>query len=343
VDQSDFAYLQLCLTVGYDLIGDPVSVTCECDNADADRDGDVDEADEDAFVLCAAGPAVTPDANCGLGEGMSMPESPGDEMLRIDGAILAMDSDGLLDEPMEPEPEPTPVANVSASFVLHSSGTSTVNVPAEGGTVVVDLVITTDSPILGWEGIVGVNAANVVSINASDWSDKANVLFSYGFPGYELTSYYNCTLVDWLLIRFADESAVAEPNSWWVGGVLAEGVSIEQGTDPNALLEPLTTASATGYGMDAVAGPIALDYQELFLSDQYGNFFVAANHIGAVAQTVLPAGANTVATLSLQVEGVAGTYDLRFVDGIFVEQSDQLVTSWPLFEETAFQIIVGGQ
>jgi hypothetical protein len=52
VDQSDFSFLQTCLT------GRGVTYTPACGPADLDRDGDVDEMDVDSFRACMSGPAI---------------------------------------------------------------------------------------------------------------------------------------------------------------------------------------------------------------------------------------------------------------------------------------------
>jgi len=79
--------------------------------------------------------------------------------------------------PQQGAATPPPGANVSAQWVVHGTGATTVTLPAGGGTVAVDLVVTTDAPIWGFEGKPAVDAAGVVSINSADWTELDNVLF----------------------------------------------------------------------------------------------------------------------------------------------------------------------
>jgi len=69
VDQADFAILQQCYTGSADghppIPSDPSYCGCFDRGSDSPGDGDIDAYDVGAFELCAGGPGVPADANCG--------------------------------------------------------------------------------------------------------------------------------------------------------------------------------------------------------------------------------------------------------------------------------------
>jgi hypothetical protein len=212
-------------------------------------------------------------------------------------------------------------AGVSARFVVHGTGESTVTLPAEGGTVVVDLIVSTDAPIIAFEATpaagptaeaMGQPAADVIAINTAGWSARDNVLASYDTEGSESPSAptaeamgqpysgYDFTVMGWMLVYGEGDLAYAEDD-------------IVEGTDPAVLLEQdppdLLTAS---HDLDPLAGPISVPS---------GDWFTAPAPLGGIVSEALPAGETVVATLSLTVSGYPGTYNLILTGGTFVDDA----------------------
>jgi len=218
-------------------------------------------------------------------------------------------------------------ANVSASMVLHETGATAVTLPAAGGTIAVDLVITSDGPIWGFEGKLAVNAANVVSINAGDWTELENVLFSNGIPGHDVSSFYDLTVMDWLWVRLTPDGSDV----------------IDSGTDVETLLQPdlpLTssqdvkgppTAWTLTYSLAEVNGPI---------NTPAGDWFTTTANIGGATRELLPPGQTTLATLSLTVSGAPGTYHLTLTDGLFTDESFRSV---PMLNGPTLEVVVQNQ
>jgi len=209
---------------------------------------------------------------------------------------------------------PRTLANVSASLVLHDTGATSVILPATGGTISVDLVVTTDTPIWGFETRLAVDAANVVSIDSADWTELDNVLFSHDVDGHNQSSHYDLTVMDWLWVRFTPDGTDAT----------------EWGMDVDSLLgaDPPTTWTLTN-SLAAVDGPIAAPA---------GNLFTTTASIGGATQQLLPVGQTAVATLSLTISGTPGTYHLTLSDGSFINEA---MASVPMIGGPELEIIVG--
>jgi hypothetical protein len=80
----------------------------------------------------------------------------------------------------------------------------------------------------------------VISINAADWTELENVLFSEGVPGHSLASSCDLTVLDWLWVRFNPDGS--EVTDW--------------GADVSTLLQPdPPTAWAMAENLAAVNGP----------------------------------------------------------------------------------------
>jgi len=60
------------------------------------------------------------------------------------------------------------------------------SVPANGGTVVVDVVVASADPIRNWDVVPAVDAANVVSIDATGWTAQAELLAWAGLSNQPL-------------------------------------------------------------------------------------------------------------------------------------------------------------
>jgi hypothetical protein len=93
-----------------------------------------------------------------------------------------------------------------ASFVLHDSGASTVTLGPQGGTITVDLVLSSQQSLLGFGGRLGASAAEVVSFDASetapaitlagDWAPVATASQSSDEPALILLSVLTSQPVD---------------------------------------------------------------------------------------------------------------------------------------------------
>ncbi|HPD31256.1 MAG TPA: hypothetical protein PLL20_14790, partial [Phycisphaerae bacterium] len=254
----------------------------------------------DNTVVCSGGSMTM-----GISQSMSMAER-GDQTQELTLLALLQQqlAAGLL----------SPTANVSARWVVHGTGATSVTLPAGGGTVAVDLVVATDAPIWGLEGRLAVDAANVVSINSADWTELDNVLFSHRVDGHNQSSYYDLTVMDWLWARMTPDGSDV----------------IDSGTDVEALLAPdpptawtLTNSLATVDG--AIATPA-------------GDLFTTTASIGGATRQLLPVGQTAVATLSLTISGTPGTYHLTLNDGSFINED---MASVPMVGGPELEIIVG--
>ena len=229
----------------------------------------------------------------------------------------------------------TPSANVSAQWVVHGTGATSVTLPAEGGTVAVDLMVTTDAPIWGFEGKPAVDAANVVSIDSADWTELDNVLMSYGQtvtsaeeaasqPPTTLASYYDLTVMDWLWVRLTPDGS----------DVTAWGMDVDSllGADP-------PTVWALTQDLTAVNGPIATPTAEPPIQSQESvQWFTTTASIGGVTREPLPAGQTTLATLALTISPEPGTYHLTLTDAQFV---DTIHVTHPATTGQPLVIVVG--
>jgi hypothetical protein len=201
-------------------------------------------------------------------------------------------------------------AGPSVYLLEHESGESNLSLPAEGGTILVDLIVSHEASIGGVQGKVAVDAAGVVSIDADDWTDADNVLFSYGVPGYSVDSFYDFTAIDWYLVH---------PDG-----------HMEWGEDPEDLLQPGYGAASDALSMQAAGGVI---------DTPWGGMFVSPTSVGGLIDAANPAQ-TVVATLRLDVAGVEGTYTLSFADAHAVDASGNLA---PLADGPGFYVTVGGE
>jgi len=189
--------------------------------------------------------------------------------------------------------EPMGPAAASMSFVEHGTGASSVTV-AQGGTVVVDLVISSDAPLLGFEARPAASVSGVVSIDASGWTATSNVLYSLGRPGKPPASYYNFNALDWYAV-FPDLATFRQG-----GG--APGVAVETGRSLVQITGPRGgEVMNPGYDLDALDGPVGIP--------SVGVLSTTAMLSGSTKWPP-PSGQVIVATLTLHVSGRPGTYAL---------------------------------
>ena len=209
---------------------------------------------------------------------------------------------------------PISTADVRASLVLHDSGATSVTLPATGGTIAVDLVITSDAPIWGFEGRPAVDAANVASINAANWTELDNVMMSYGQPSAALTSYYDLTVMDWF---------------WFVTGPNGEEI---MGGDIEPLLSENPPAVMTLVNdLTALDGPI---------STPAGEWFTTSAALGGATRIPTGPGPTVVATLSVTVSATPGTYHLTLSDARYMNIA---YIAPPISAVQPLEIVVQGQ
>jgi len=208
--------------------------------------------------------------------------------------------------------------------MVHGTGATTVTLPAGGGTVAVDLVVTTDAPIWGFEARLAVDAANVVSINSADWTERDNVLFSHDVDGHNQSSYYDLTVMDWLWVRLTPDGT--DVTAW--------------GMDVDSLLgaDPPTVWTLT-QDLTPINGPIATPTAEPAIqSPEPVQWFTTTATIGGVTREPLPAGQTVLATLSLTIAAQPGTYHLTLTAPQF---TDTTHVTFPATAGQPLQIVVG--
>lgn len=211
---------------------------------------------------------------------------------------------------------PMPVQGAIAYFVAHGGSSQSVTLPENGGTVVVDVVVASVDDMETWEVLPAVDASGIVSIDATGWTAAAELLTWAGLSSESLPSYYHCGLLDWG-IRDAQLRLIC-------------GSKVQNAACAPRALEPGTYTWTGTPGMDALAGAMdnALD-----------GYFVSPAPLGGITAASMMAGANRVATLTLNVAGIPGTYHLWLSNGIC--SADGVTTQMqagPLLE-----IRVGGQ
>jgi len=201
----------------------------------------------------------------------------------------------------------TPSANVSAQWVVHGTGATSVTLPATGGAISVDLVVITDAPIWGFEGKPAVDAANVVSIDSADWTELDNVLFSHDVDGHAQSSHYDLTVMDWLWVRLTPDGS----------DVTAWGMDVDSllGVDP-------PTVWALTQDLTAVNGPIAAPTAEPPIeSQESAQWFTTTAAIGGATRGPLPASQTILAMSSLTISSHPGTRHLTLTDAEFLDIS----------------------
>ena len=162
----------------------------------------------------------------------------------------------------------------------------------------VDAVVATASPLDSWDAAPAVDAPNIVSIDATGWTARAE-LFGWAADN------------GWLPQEDSGTGSVAEllplraRADWMI--VDAQSHVICRSTVKDAAcaarsLEAGTQAWTGIPGLDVVAGPMNHSAEEAF--------WTSASSLGAITSRSSSAGAARVATLTLQVAGVPGNVPL---------------------------------
>jgi hypothetical protein len=213
-----------------------------------------------------------------------------------------------------------PSTGPTAYFVQHGTGASSVTLPPQGGTVVVDLVIAGNTPILAFSAKPAVNASGVVSLDATGWTQQANALVSLGDPGSTLASYYNFGALDWSVAIPSVAALDQTPRP--------TGVGVETGRNLAQLTGP--------YAGEAFAGVESLTSAAGALNVQAGTVYTTAAPLGGYLRIPLADSSATVVTLTLHVSGTPGTYTLGLTDATYgnVEGQTQEMAAGSLFTIT---------
>jgi hypothetical protein len=225
-------------------------------------------------------------------------------------------------------------AGVSGRFVLHGGGDS-VTLGASGGTILVDLVISNDVPVQGFFGRIEVDAASVVRVNSSGWTARENILSSAGLHCSQssgtpsgsqssgtpdpcvLSSYYDMGRIRW--------SATLDR--------LHDGEHCDVSIDPQSLLDAdLFSVEAAAMDLAALDGWIETPVTE------GAQTFATADLLGSIFRLPLEAGQAVAATLSLQVAGAPGGYQLGLTEASYLYDGDEIL---PMNAGAAFTIVVG--
>ncbi len=257
---------------------------------DVNVDGIVDSADS-GLVSGLLGNTVT------CGEGMM-----GGSMMAGEGMYGLGGADALVD------------TAVSVAMVAHDTGASSVTLPAAGETISVDVVISTPVPIWGFEARPALDAANVASIDAANWTELDNIMMSHGQPSASLTSYYDLTVLDWVWFATAPD-----------------GQEI-MGSD----IEPLVSENPPAF-MTLVNDLAALDGP---ISTQAGEWFTTSAAMGGSTRVPTGPGQFVAATLSITVSGTPGTYHLTLSDARYVNIA---YVAPPISAVQPLEIVVQGQ
>ena len=276
----------------------------ECDNCPAVQNADQADADSD-----------------GIGDACEEEQllmGGGDEMLMMSQGF------GFDEEPATSGDLPVPQEGVFAYFVAHGGSDAVVSLPTTGGTIVVDAVVATTEPLNAWDATPSVDAANILSIGATGWTPAADLLTwtvdtfgaREGIPAQAaLPSRYNCGLLDWE-IRDAQLQVICRST---VQSAACAASALDSGTQ-----------TWTGIpGLDAVAGP---------MNNPVDGSFTSPASLGAATSGAMGTGAARVATLTLQVAGVPGTYHLWLSYGSYSTGDG---TSVPMQAGPTFEIRVG--
>lgn len=212
---------------------------------------------------------------------------------------------------------PVPQQGAYAYFVVHGGNASSANLPANGGPVVVDLVVATAEAMKSWDVLPSADASNVFSIDATGWTAKDELLVWAGLSNQSLPSYYNCGWLGWVILNTQEHIICRSTvkDAACADRALETGAKITTGT----------------HGLDMLAGAI---------NTPVDSYFTAASSMGAVMTNTMGPGAARVATLTFQVAGVPGIYHLWLVSGSFTS-----VNGTPVSSQTGpvFDIQVDGQ
>ena len=165
----------------------------------------------------------------------------------------------------------------------------------------------------------------MIAIDAAGWTPQLELLawaydnFGIGEPPpAALPSYYNCSLLDWE-IRNPEYRVICRST-------------VQDGACVQSALEPGNHTWTGIPGMDAVGGPMNLPLDAAFL---------AQSGFGGITQGTFGPGTGRVATLTLHVAGIPGTYQLWLAYGSYHSAAEG--TSAEMQPGPVFQIHVGGQ
>ncbi|HOJ72956.1 MAG TPA: VWA domain-containing protein [Phycisphaerae bacterium] len=274
----------------------------ECDNCPFVPNADQADTDQDGI-----GDACEEEEDEGQGEGLQ-----GFGLLSLAKPMLR----GLLFCEEEPvELLPTPQQGVFAYFVTHGGHDLHANLPATGGTIVVDVVVATTEPLRTWDAMPSVDAANLITVDATGWTPAADLLTWAGLSTQPLPSRYNAGLFDWEVrdsrLRIVCRSTVRDAAC------------------ASKALEPGATTWTGMPGLDYLHGPMNTPAED---------YFVGLSSIGGVASAEMGIGPSRVATLTLHVAGVPGTYQLWLSYGSYSVAGS---SSMPMQPGPRFEIRVG--
>ena len=182
------------------------------------------------------------------------------------------------------------LGGVSVSIRVHGSGADSITLPAQGGDMVVDLVVANEIPVTDFFAVLGVAEPNVLRLDASDWTAKANILSAAGVSGYQTTSYYpGFENIDWTALIDQNGDGEADIESHEVSALLGPGL----------------------VSVDAWAADLA--QASGWINRRRGAFYVSGP-IGPIYNTTLDVGEHVVATLAVHVAGVPGSYTVLIVN-----------------------------
>lgn len=180
----------------------------------------------------------------------------------------------------------TVTTGASAAFVVHGTGAGTIDLPASGGRILVDLVVTTDGSVQAFTGTPAVDQGGAVSVVSSDWTAKGNILMSTA------------------MVETAGSGYAVDLMDWYVVGK-SGSATVGTGSTQAATVDPSQILALVG-DLGALAGPI---------SKPRSNLFATSVPLSLVARQPFGPGSTVVATLALDVAGESGVYHLSLVDG----------------------------
>ena len=215
--------------------------------------------------------------------------------------------------PDDAEPNlPTATSGAMSYFVTHGGTSNSVTLPSTGGTVVVDVVLSTDVPISCWTVWPSIDTANIVSIDAAGWTAKDELLgwvaqfeaLPSGTPTpATLGNYYNNRYMDWIVCD--------DQYRLLCRGPIQNAACVAQAIDTND--SRVCTGMPMSY-LDGSMNALASDFLDDEEVDGDGNYYVANGLLDAMVAdemtSEMTTGPKRMATLTLHVAGVPGTYQL---------------------------------
>ncbi len=250
----------------------------------------------------------------------------------------------MLGEPTQPE-----LSAVSgwAWLVEHETGESAIKLPAEGGSVWVDVVLAADGPVRAFAGRLGADAAKAVSVATADWTVEGNVACSADVSKCEPGGWYDFGIMEWYTVHadgamalgtdaaelegatvvavwtdVLELSALAGPIEVPAGDVATMTGDLAAATDDAA--ETTDDAAETGDpAMDDTAEATG-DSEEA-----EGSLFVTAGALGGLTPGLTEAGEWVVATLRLDIAPGRGTVRLLLSDAYAVDATGALILLAP--------------